>query len=126
MENNEEKPEQEQPKLEQPEQEKSEQDQPEKEKSEQDQPEQEQPVQEQKNNPLHGVKLKDLVTFLVDIYGWQELGDRVKINSFNFNPTINSSLKFLRQTPWAREKVESFYLYTIRKRKSNPNYPEEK
>lgn len=82
--------------------------------------------QVQKNNPLHGVKLKDLVTYLVDIYGWEELGDRVKINSFNFNPTINSSLKFLRQTPWAREKVESFYLYTLRKRKSNPNYPLDK
>lgn len=68
--------------------------------------------QEQPNNPLHGVKLAEIVQFLVSTYGWKELGERVKINSFNNNPTIKSSLKFLRRTPWAREKVENLYLKT--------------
>ncbi len=67
---------------------------------------------EQPNNPLHGVKLAEIVQFLVATYGWEELGDRIKINSFNNNPTIKSSLKFLRRTPWAREKVEQLYLST--------------
>ncbi|MCF6279399.1 MAG: VF530 family protein [Flavobacteriaceae bacterium] len=68
--------------------------------------------QEQPNNPLHGVKLTEIVQFLVSTYGWKELGERIKINSFNNNPTIKSSLKFLRRTPWAREKVENLYLKT--------------
>ncbi len=67
---------------------------------------------EQPNNPLHGVKLAEIVQFLVATYGWEELGERIKINSFNNNPTIKSSLKFLRRTPWAREKVEQLYLRT--------------
>ena len=70
---------------------------------------------EQPNNPLHGVKLADMVSFLVDYYGWDELGSRIRINSFNTNPSIKSSLKFLRRTPWAREKVEQLYLHTIKK-----------
>lgn len=72
-------------------------------------------MQEQPNNPLHGVRLDTIVEFLVDHYGWDELGDRIRINSFNSNPTIKSSLKFLRKTPWAREKVEQLYLRTIKK-----------
>jgi len=68
--------------------------------------------QEQPNNPLHSVKLAEIVQFLVSTYGWEELGKRIKINSFNNNPTIKSSLKFLRRTPWAREKVEQLYLRT--------------
>lgn len=70
-------------------------------------------VQEQPNNPLHGVKLAVIVQYLVSEYGWEELGSRIKINCFNSNPTIKSSLKFLRKTPWAREKVENLYLRTI-------------
>lgn len=66
----------------------------------------------QKNNPLHGLKLSDILSFLVDKYGWAELGEKIKIRSFNENPSINSSLKFLRKTPWAREKVEQLYLKT--------------
>lgn len=69
--------------------------------------------QQQLNNPLHGVKLATIVEFLVDEYGWEELGYRIKINCFNSNPTIKSSLKFLRRTPWAREKVEQLYLRSI-------------
>ena len=71
--------------------------------------------QEQPNNPLHGITLKAILELLVDTYGWQELGGKIKINSFNSNPTIKSSLTFLRKTPWAREKVERLYLKTIKK-----------
>lgn len=71
--------------------------------------------QEQPNNPLHGVKLADILEFLVEKYGWEELGMKIDIRSFNNNPSIKSSLKFLRKTPWAREKVERLYLRTIKK-----------
>jgi uncharacterized protein (DUF2132 family) len=71
-------------------------------------------MEEQPNNPLHGVKLADILEYLVEKYGWDELGDQIKINCFVSNPSINSSLKFLRRTPWARNKVESFYLYSKR------------
>lgn len=65
------------------------------------------------NNPLHGVKLEMIVNKLVDHFGWEELGKRVKVNCFTFDPSIKSSLKFLRKTPWAREKVEKLYLSII-------------
>lgn len=67
---------------------------------------------DQSNNPLHGVKLAEIVQYLVSEYGWEELGSRIKINCFISNPTIKSSLKFLRRTPWARTKVEDLYLRT--------------
>jgi len=70
--------------------------------------------EQQPNNPLHGVTLKTILEFLVEKYGWYELGGLIRINSFNTNPTINSSLKFLRKTPWAREKVEKLYLKSIK------------
>jgi uncharacterized protein (DUF2132 family) len=76
--------------------------------------EQEKKSQEQPNNPLHGVKLAEIVQYLVSEYGWEELGELVKINCFRSNPTIKSSLKFLRKTPWARTKVENLYLKTIK------------
>ncbi|MEX2595649.1 MAG: VF530 family protein [Salibacteraceae bacterium] len=69
--------------------------------------------QEQPNNPMHGVKLKDVVIFLHEEYGWEELGDRIPIRCFKNNPSIKSSLTFLRRTPWAREKVEHLYLWTL-------------
>ncbi len=62
-------------------------------------------------DPLHGVTLKMMLTELVETYGWEELGDQVAINCFLNDPSISSSLKFLRRTPWAREKVEDLYLY---------------
>ncbi len=68
----------------------------------------------QLNNPLHGVKLVDVMEFLVEEYGWEKLGERVSINCFKSNPSMNSSLKFLRQTPWARDKVEDLYLRSIK------------
>jgi uncharacterized protein (DUF2132 family) len=64
----------------------------------------------QPNNPLHGIKLADILEFLVEIYGWEELGRRINIRCFTHEPSIKSSLKFLRKTPWAREKVEQLYL----------------
>ncbi|MBV0932731.1 VF530 family protein [Marinobacterium weihaiense] len=67
----------------------------------------------QPNNPLHGVTLEALLTRLVDHYGWDALGDRIDINCFQHEPSIKSSLKFLRRTPWAREKVEQLYLSTF-------------
>lgn len=70
--------------------------------------------QEQPNNPLHGVKLVDMLEFLVEKYGWQEMSLQVNINCFKSNPTIKSSLNFLRKTPWAREKVEHLYLKSLK------------
>ncbi|MCP4789546.1 MAG: DUF2132 domain-containing protein [Gammaproteobacteria bacterium] len=64
----------------------------------------------QANNPLHGVKLEQIVSRLVDHYGWQELARRVDINCFKSDPSIKSSLKFLRRTQWARDKVEALYI----------------
>jgi uncharacterized protein (DUF2132 family) len=70
---------------------------------------------EQPNNPLHGVKLVDILDFLVAKYGWEKLGYMIDINCFNSNPSIKSSLTFLRKTPWARDKVEKLYLQSIKK-----------
>ncbi|WED26092.1 VF530 family protein [Vibrio sp. DW001] len=64
----------------------------------------------QLNNPLHGVKLEKLLTDLVEHYGWEELSSMVNINCFKKDPSIKSSLKFLRKTDWARTKVESLWL----------------
>lgn len=68
------------------------------------------------NNPLHGLKLIDILETLVDKYGWEELDKRIKVNCFHSNPSIKSSLKFLRKTPWARSKVEKLYLESIGKK----------
>lgn len=70
--------------------------------------------QEQANNPLHGIKLADMLEQLHKKYGWEGLALKININCFKSNPTIKSSLKFLRKTPWAREKVETLYLRMIR------------
>lgn len=68
---------------------------------------------DQPNNPLHGKTLEMILHHLVDRYGWEELGLRIKIRCFSDNPSIQSSLKFLRKTPWARKKVENLYLESI-------------
>ncbi|MFV1950241.1 MAG: VF530 family DNA-binding protein [Anaerolineales bacterium] len=70
----------------------------------------------QKNNPLHGITLEQILTSLVDNYGWSELGKRIKIRCFIHDPSLKSSLKFLRRTPWARKKVEDLYLAAGRKK----------
>jgi len=69
----------------------------------------------QPNNPLHGITLEQVVTKLVDHYGWQDLADSISINCFKNDPSVKSSLKFLRKTLWAREKVENLYVSTFAK-----------
>ena len=68
--------------------------------------------EQQINNPLHGVTLEQIVESLIQFYGWSELGQRIDINCFRNDPSVKSSLKFLRKTPWARKKVEELYLVT--------------
>ncbi|WP_126454483.1 VF530 family DNA-binding protein [Sulfuriflexus mobilis] len=67
----------------------------------------------QTNNPLHGVTLETVLTQLVERYGWEDLGRTISIKCFTHEPSIKSSLKFLRKTPWAREKVEALYLQSL-------------
>lgn len=69
---------------------------------------------QQPNNPLHGVKLADILKKLVETYGWEELAVKININCFKNDPSIKSSLTFLRRTPWARDKVEQLYIKTLR------------
>lgn len=71
----------------------------------------------QKNNPLHNITLEQIMNYLVESYGWEYLSEQVNINCFKSNPSIKSSLTFLRKTPWARTKVESLYLYLLRQEK---------
>ena len=71
--------------------------------------------QKQANNPLHGKTLETVLTALVDKYGWPELAYRIRINCFLTDPSISSSLKFLRKTPWARKKVEDLYIAAFAK-----------
>ncbi|MFQ5675218.1 MAG: VF530 family DNA-binding protein [bacterium] len=66
--------------------------------------------EQQANNPLHGITLEQIVNSLVAHYGWKALGKRIKIRCFNSDPSVKSSLKFLRKTPWARKKVEDLYI----------------
>ena len=68
----------------------------------------------QARNPLHGLTLEAIVTALADHYGWEELGQRIPVRCFNVDPSVGSSLRFLRKTPWAREKVEGLYLFMLR------------
>ncbi|WP_339899113.1 VF530 family protein [uncultured Gilvimarinus sp.] len=69
--------------------------------------------QEQPNNPLHGITLEQVVTRLVEHYGWEALAEQININCFKKDPSVKSSLKFLRKTPWARDKVEALYVSTF-------------
>jgi uncharacterized protein (DUF2132 family) len=68
-----------------------------------------------KNNPLNGIKLQEILESLVERYGFEELGNRINVRCFLINPTINSCLKFLRKTPWARAKVEELYVEIMKK-----------
>lgn len=76
----------------------------------------------QPNNPLHGVTLEKILLQLVEQYGWEEMGRQINIRCFNFDPSIKSSLTFLRKTPWAREQVEQLYLKSI---KTTPKFLDE-
>jgi uncharacterized protein (DUF2132 family) len=73
-------------------------------------------MENQPNNPLHGVKLADILSELVDNYGWEHMAFKVNINCFKHDPSIKSSLVFLRRTPWARNKVEQMFLEMMRKK----------
>lgn len=78
---------------------------------------------EQPRNPLHGITLEHIVTALVAHFGWPELGQRIPVRCFTHDPSVASSLKFLRKTPWAREKVEGLYLYMLRQEKRTAMAP---
>ncbi|PJC70513.1 MAG: hypothetical protein CO017_04975, partial [Zetaproteobacteria bacterium CG_4_8_14_3_um_filter_59_5] len=82
--------------------------------------------QEQPNNPLHGITLERIVSELVEHYGWGELGIHVRIKCFNSDPSVKSSLTFLRKNPWARSKVENLYLDMLHEKQrdaSSPSWP---
>ena len=70
-------------------------------------------MQQQSKDPLHGKTLEFIITTLVNEFGWDDLGQQIPIKCFNINPSIQSSLKFLRKTPWARKKVEVFYIKMV-------------
>ncbi len=70
-------------------------------------------MEEQPNNPLHGITLAAILEFLIEKYGWETLGEKIPIRCFTHNPSLKSSLVFLRKTPWAREKVEQLYLRSL-------------
>ncbi|OWQ90381.1 hypothetical protein CDN99_13575 [Roseateles aquatilis] len=84
-----------------------------------DQPADQQPdqPQSQPRNPLHGLRLEDIVNALVAAYGWRGLAERIPVRCFESDPSVSSSLKFLRKTPWAREKVEGLYLFMLREKR---------
>jgi len=73
------------------------------------------PMTIQQNNPLHRLSLETLITELVEFYGWKILATAMRFNCFKVNPTIKGSMKFLKNTPWAREKLENFYLYRFKR-----------
>ncbi len=75
--------------------------------------------EQQPDNPLHGLTLETIVNSLVTEYGWEELGSRIKVRCFNSDPSVKSSLKFLRKTPWARTAVEQLYIASQHKPAQN-------
>ncbi|NUZ06629.1 VF530 family DNA-binding protein [Piscinibacter koreensis] len=77
----------------------------------------------QPRNPLHGLTLEAIVTALVEQYGWEGLAERVPVRCFSVEPSLASSLRFLRKTPWAREKVEGLYLFMLRDRRRGQRAP---
>lgn len=81
------------------------------------------PAPAQPRNPLHGLTLEAIVTALAAHYGWAELGERIPARCFTHDPSVASSLKFLRKTPWARDKVESLYLFMLREIRRSKGAP---
>lgn len=79
----------------------------------------------QPRNPLHGITLAAILDELVAHFGWPELGERIPIRCFTHDPSVNSSLKFLRKTPWAREKVEGLYLFMLRDKARQAKAPKD-
>lgn len=79
----------------------------------------------QAHNPLHGITLEAMVSALANYFGWEGLGERIAVRCFQVDPSVQSSLKFLRKTPWAREKVESLYLFMLRDQRRNASHGED-
>jgi uncharacterized protein (DUF2132 family) len=77
----------------------------------------------QPRNPLHGITLAAMLDELVAYFGWAELGERIPVRCFVLDPSVNSSLRFLRKTPWAREKVEGLYLFMLRDKARQAKVP---
>ena len=77
------------------------------------------PSPAQPRNPLHGITLESMVVALQQYFGWEGLANRIPVRCFQSDPSVSSSLKFLRKTPWAREKVESLYLFMLREQRRN-------
>ena len=69
--------------------------------------------EQQPNNPVHGVKLADMLQYLFEVYGWEGLADRINVRCFKFEPSVNSSLAFLRKPPWAKEELQKLYIHTV-------------
>ncbi len=69
--------------------------------------------EQQPNNPVHGVKLADMLQYLFEVYGWEGLAERINVRCFKFDPSLNSSLAFLRKTPWAKEELQKLYIHTV-------------
>ena len=69
--------------------------------------------EQQPNNPVHGVKLAEMLNYLIDVYGWDGLAARINVRCFKFDPSVNSSLAFLRKTPWAKEELQQLYINTV-------------
>ena len=82
------------------------------------------PLNEQPRNPLHGLTLEAIVGELEAYFGWPELGQRIPVRCFTHDPSVKSSLKFLRKTPWARDKVEGLYLFMLREKTKKADHLE--
>ncbi len=76
--------------------------------------------EQQPNNPVHGVKLADMLNYLIEFYGWDGLAGKINVRCFKFDPSVNSSLAFLRKTPWAKEELQKLYIHTV-SRNPSPN-----
>ena len=81
-------------------------------------------MNDQPRNPLHGVTLEAIVRELEAYFGWEELGHQIPIRCFTHDPSVSSSLKFLRKTPWAREKVEGLFLFMLREKRRQEGLPQ--
>lgn len=80
----------------------------------------------QPNNPVHGVKIADMLNYLIEAYGWEELAARINIRCFKFDPSVKSSLVFLRKTPWAKEEVQKLYIRTVEQNPKGKPYQQKK
>lgn len=76
-------------------------------------------MEKQEKDPLHGITLEAILIRLVEVYGWEDMGLRINIRCFNYDPSIKSSLQFLRKTPWARKKVERMYVNMVLDSRAN-------